>query len=206
MKRPVLMGSSRGFTLIELIVTMAVAGILASSFVTLAVPQINLFFFLPQRIRVQNAASDLLDTIIEGDANAKGVRFAQSITAASATSLTYTYTTPSLVAHTVVISYSSASHTVTRSIDSGTAVNVPYYLNSSSGILADPLETNFFRYYAYGGSEMSGGAIVLANIYRVDLAVAVKTGSGKVTESEGMTSMKSGVEIKHYGSAEAPDI
>ena len=198
--------SENGSTLIELVMTMVIAGILAGAFVTLAIPQINLFFFLPQRIRVYNAVSDLLDTVLEGDASAKGVRFAQTITAATATSLSYTYTTPGLVAHTVVLNYDASSHTVTRTVDGGTAANIPYYLNAASGILADPLETNFFRYYAYGGAEMIGGGIVPANIYLVSLAVAVKTGSGKVTESEGMASMKSGVEIKHYGLPEAPDI
>ena len=198
--------SAKGFTLIEFIMMLVVVGTLASAFVVLAIPEINLFFFLPQRIRVHNALSDFLDTVIEGDASAKGLRFAQTITAATATSLTYTYTTLSSVTHTIVINYSVTSHTVTRSIDGAPAMEIPYYLKSGSGILVDPLETNFFRYYAYGGAEMTGGGIIPANIYLVVLPASAKTGTGKVTESEGMTAMKSGVEIKHYGLPEIPDI
>ncbi len=198
--------SDTGFTLIEMIITLVIAGILASAFVMLAVPQINLFFFLPQRIGVYNAASDLLDTIIEGDNFAKGARFAETIPAANATSLTYTYTGSGSSAHTVVINYNAVSHTVTRSVDGGSAVNIPYYLTSSSGITVDPLETNFFRYYTNSGTEMTGAGIIPANVYLVAAAVSTKTGSGKVTESEGMSTMKSGFEVKHYGLPEIPDI
>ena len=198
--------SAQGVTLIELITTLAVAGILASAFVALAVPQINLFFFLPQRIRVINASSDVLDTIMEGDSIARGLRFAQTITAASANSLTYTYTTADWVSHTLTINYVPASHTVTRSLDAAAATFVPYYLNASSGFLVDALEVNFFRYYTSAGVEMVGGGIVPATIYQVNVAASVKTGSGSVTESEGMMAIKSGVEIKHYGLPEVPDI
>ncbi len=205
MKREGLFKSS-GFTLIEFIVTLVIAGILASAFVALAVPQINLFFFLPQRIRVHSAVSDLLDTVIEGDNSAKGLRFTQAVTAANATSLTYAYTTPDSVTHTIVINYNVLSHVVTRAIDGGAVNNISYYLTAASGILVYPLETNFFRYYTAGGAEMTGAGIIPANIYRVALAVSAQPGSCKVTESEEMIAMKSGVEIKHYGLPEVPDI
>ncbi len=201
------MKSQKGVTFIELLVTIVIAGILASSFVALMVPQINLFFFLPQRLRINNAASDLMDTLLDGNNAAQGLRYAgplaagaSAITAASTTSLTYTYVDDDFVNHTVVLSYSAGTHEVTRQVDAGAAQNVPTYATSASGILLDPVpaEVNFFRYYNSAGTEFTPAPATLSNIYRVDIAAKTSSGSGKVRESEGNMILKSAAEIKHY--------
>ena len=200
----------RGFTIIELVTVIVIASILGSAFVSLLIPQVNLFFFLPQRIRVQAAASDLLNIVIEGDNQARGLRYAaptttsSAITAANANSLTYTYRGADLANHTAVLTYNSANHKVTRTVDSGLAKNIPYYATSNSDILIDPAEANFFRYYNFSGVELTG-SFPVQNIYRTDIPVKVSSGSGKVRESEGNIIMKAGVEIKHYVT-ETPDI
>ncbi len=191
--------------------SIVVASILAMAFVSLMIPQVNLFFFLPQRIRIQSASADLLDALFEGDNNARGLRYAgpaagsSAITAANANSLTYAYRGVDGVNHTITLTYNAVSHTVTRAVDGGPAKNIPYYVTSGSGILVAAAETNFFRYYNVSGVEFSPALLTLSNIYRVDVATRVNSGSGKVTESEGNILMKSGVEIKHYVT-EAPDI
>lgn len=205
------MRQDRGFTLIEFVMIIVIASILATAFVSLMIPQVNLFFFLPQRIRIQSTAADVLDILLDGDNNARGLRYASptttsnAITAANANSLTYTYRGTDLVNHTIVLTYNSANHTVTRQIDGGSVQTIPYYATASSSILIDPAETNFFRYYDVSGTEFSPLVATLPNIYRVDVPIKVSSGSGKVTESEGNVRMKSGTEIKHYVT-EAPDI
>ena len=197
------MTRDRGFTLVELIVILLVASIAASAFVGLMIPQANLFFFLPQRIRVQSTASDLLDILFDGDNSARGLRYAtpttstNAVTAASGSSLTYTYRGADLVNHTVVLTYNAGNRTVTRQIDGGSTPTIPYYATAASGILTDPAETNFFRYYDSAGAELTG-VIPVANIFRVDVPVKVSSGSGAVKGSEGNIRMKSGVEIKDF--------
>ncbi len=194
--------AAAGFTLIELVVTAVVAGTMAAAFVALLVPQINLFFFLPHRSLVQRAASDLLRTVTEGDHAAWGVRYAgdgaNTVTTASADSLTYRYVDNDGTRRTVVLTYDGATDTLSRQVDADPARNVPYYVNSTSAVRVEPLETNFFRYYDAAGTEMTGAGIVAANVYRVDLAARVGMGQGQVEENEGRVYVKIGVPIRRY--------
>ncbi len=215
----------------ELVIVMTVVAILASAFSAVMVPQMNVFFYYPQSSRVNNAAADLLDIIIEGDSKTasglisgatdrvRGLRFTNpacyvpnsgtggdSITAASASSLTYQFNdydscgpnSTGRVSHTVVISYDSANHIVTRTVDGGTAIAIPYYAVVGSDIKFDPPSgTNFFRYYGSAGTELSSSPTV-TSIYRVDITVIATSGSGQVKHNAGQILLKSGVEIKRY--------
>lgn len=199
------MKNSRGFTLVEFVMTLSLSAVLAGAFVGMAVPQINLFFFLPQRMRVQNAAYDLMNAVMEGDDKADGARYCGplpgsstgvGVVTAEAATFSYTYSDEDLTNHTITLSYDSQNKKVTRTVDGGPAQALPIYLTAASGIDVAPSEGNFFRYYASGGSELSSPAAPGA-VYRVDVAFRVLSGSGAVSESEGSFTMKSGVEIRH---------
>ena len=209
----------KGATLVELIVVITVAGILASAFAITIVPHMNAFFYYPQNIRVGNAAADALEIMLEGDSRAKGLRFTgppcvigggggggSTITAASATSLTYHYVDADYcgsgaarTSHTVVLTYDSTNHVVTRAIDGGSAENIPNYVPNDSDINFDPPSgVNFFRYFNNEGTEMIGLGISVTAIYRVDVTMVSASGSGQVQQNAGRSQLKSGVEIKRY--------
>jgi prepilin-type N-terminal cleavage/methylation domain-containing protein len=223
--------SKDGFTLTESIVTAVIVAICTAAFVGLCAPEINLYFFLPERMRVQNACADLLSIIVNGDDKAKGLRFASPIVSASATvtcgltaasndgagtgnaSLTYTYNATDGTTHTVALAYNAASDTITRSIDGGSAAVIPYYATTGAGVKFTPLENNnIFRFWTYGGGtpvELTGTTLTAAQIdtiYRVDVPIVASSGNGAVKSSAGQVPMKTEVEIKHYWTAESPDI
>jgi prepilin-type N-terminal cleavage/methylation domain-containing protein len=214
---------SRGFTIFESVIVMLVAGILSSALVTIFVPQINLFFYLPQAVRVNTAAQDLLTIIFDGDEKARGLRFSNNacgvpkpgssmITAATKDSLTYHYSESNqcggggTASHSVTITYVSGAgnNYVTRSIDGGAAVRIPYWLVSGTEINIEPFESNadgpaFFRYYNSTPAEMTSATpITTANIYRVDIAARVYSGGGNVKSNEAGVYLKSACEIKRY--------
>ena len=296
------MRNSRGVTMIELVIVIVITAIIARAFSAVMVPMMNAFLYAPESSRVNNAAADVLQAIIEGDEKAEGLRFAgppcepsdwltstnyvvgdyvqngglnyyclinhtsgtfatdlaagrwtttaawatatsyvvgnyvsqgylnytctvnhtsgvfatdlaagrwsvNPITAATATTLTYNYAATDLCGggtgaknnNSVALAYSSANQIVTRSVNGGTAVEIPYYATAASGIeINPPSGVSFFRYYDSAGTEMTGGGIVLVNIYRVDITVNATSGSGSVKHNAGQILLKSGVEIKRY--------
>ncbi len=208
-----------GVTLVEVAIVISIVAILASAFVTTMVPMMNFFFYHPESSRVNKAAADVLDIILDGDAKAKGLRFtgppcvvptggSDTITTATASTLTYNYAlsdtcgTGGTSSVSVAIVYDSGSHTVTRSVNGGTAEVIPYYATSASGIKIDPpASTNFFRYYDAADTELSSTPTVTA-IMRVDVTVNATSGTGAGQGSPetaaGQILMKGGTAIKRY--------
>ena len=203
----------RGVTIMEVVIVITVTAILASAFSSVMVPMMNLYFYFPESSRVNNAAVDLLDILIEGDKNARGLRFAgqpcaipiggsSTITTATASTLTYYYSlsencgTDGFSFNSVDLVYDSDAHIVTRSINGGPAEAIPYYATSDSGIHFDPPDsTDFFRYYDAAGTELLANQ---TDAERVDITVTATSGSGRVEHDAGQISLKSGVEIKRY--------
>ena len=208
--------NKKGFTFVEFVMVIVLATVLASAFVGLIIPQINLFFFIPQRMKVQNAASDLLNILVEGDHLANGLRYAgplspgaDSIINARGDRIVYTYIPlgsgeagGTFTPMTVQLDYDAVNRRVTRHMNGiGPPQPVPYYSGDGSGILVDPGEgTDFFRFYDAGHNQLSApvAAAQLPNIRLVEVTCRVSSGSGKVTESEGSVVLKSGAMIKQY--------
>jgi prepilin-type N-terminal cleavage/methylation domain-containing protein len=209
---------ARGFTVVETIIVIAVTAILAVAFSVSFVPMMNSFFYLPQATRVNMAAADLMQVLLEGDHLAEGLRFTgppcavgggggggSTITAASATSITYNYVDSDYcgsgaarTSHTVVLTLDTANDVVTRAIDGGASQNVPGYVTTGSEIdFNAPSGTNFFTYYDAAGADL-GATPVVTSIYRVDVNVVATSGSGDVRHNSGQIRLESGVEIKRY--------
>lgn len=177
----------RGVTLIELTIVVAVIGILASAFVSIAVPIIKFYFYYPHMSRVNDAAADLMKIIIEGDAKARGLRFAgpackiggvgggNNITAASTSgtvsTLTYNYSgadycgsgAPRL-SHTVTLTYDSSTGKVTRAIDGAAAQPVPDYAGLSSDIRFSVPGggADLFHYFSADGTDLGSDPLAVS--------------------------------------------
>ena len=209
--------------MMELIVVIAVVAVLASAFSSVMVPTMNIFFYYPQSTRVNAAAADLLQIILEGDNKAKGLRFAglpcaiptsgsggstitTASTAGSTSTLTYNYvdsdycgTGAARISHTVTLVYDSSIGTVTRAIDGGTATNIPDYVGSASDIdfSVSGGGTDLFHYFDNTPTDL-GSAPTVTSIYRVDIGVIASAGTGKITPASGQIRLKAGVDIKRY--------
>jgi hypothetical protein len=174
-----------------LVIVIAVIGILASAFVGLMVPMTNFFLYYPQASRVNSAATDLINIILEGDEKARGLRFAgpackiggaggggNSITEASTSgtvsTLTYNYvdaeycgTGAARVSHTVTLAYDSSTGTVTRSIDGGTADFIPYYVTTTSDIKFQIPGggSELFHYFGASGADLGNDPLASSISY-----------------------------------------
>lgn len=212
-----------GVTLIELVVSLTIAGILASAFSMSVLPLMNTLVNFPQTTRVQNAAADLLQIIVEGDHAAKGLRYAgppcvvgggggggNSITVASTSSdtstLEYNYADADYcgagagrASHTVTLTYDRTLGTVTRAVDGGSAIPIPSYVGSGSEInfSVPGGGTDLFHYFDVSAADM-GSSPAVSDIYRVDIDVIASSGTGAVQFNSAQMRLKTGVEIKRY--------
>ncbi len=196
-----------GVTLVELVVSIVIIGILASAFITFFMTQTTLFFYTPERIKTQMMAAELMDTMIEGDSVVSGIRFAgrradgtgtivhNATLPTNAFNLTYTYSGGDLAVHTITLSYDAGTSTVRRAIDGGALAVIPPY--GSTLFKVTPAEVSFFRYYNAAGVEIVPPFTVaqLATIYRVDISFRANVAA---TMADFL--VKSGTEIKRYTS------
>ena len=203
----------KGVTLIELVMTIMIVGIMASAFISMFLPQVNLFFFLPNAIRVQNASSDVVASIVEGDRLAKGLRYAEpdklskithtvGITAADPNAIAYTYFDANRVSHTAKVYLDTVDFSMKRQIDGGTPQILSnggapgtggITVTSESAALFTP-----FKFYNISNSELTGAAIKPLDIYFITVTFYASTGGGNVKQQQSQTLRKVAVKVRHF--------
>lgn len=193
---------ARGWTLIEAVVALAVAGLMAAASAELAVPVINQFFLAPSLMTLYAASSDVTKIITEGDAAAKGLRFAGTSTpikGAAGNSLTYQYRdgddTSDTSPTSVTLTYDPANKVVMRSVDGGAPAYVPYFVKPGGLVEFSALGASFFEYYDSSGAQLSE-PITVASIRQVVVGFEAAILGGQVSLGGGKTRLKTGVYIK----------
>ncbi len=198
----------------ELVITISVMAVLSASLVAVFLPQINLFFYLPQQIHLQNAAWDLMEVIRNGDSFSKGIRFAHpigpspSVISASSNRLSYWSIVPDDACpyYLTILTYDDVNGAIGRTVykhsyNYGTSsyslcsfTDPPFPPSIPGDISIQSLNGDgvFFKYYDAGSLEWDGSDP--AQIYRVDVAFRILPSGA----SSGGVPIKSGVEIKHY--------
>ena len=210
----------RGVTMIELIIVIVIVAIMGKAFSVVMAPMMNSYFSFPSMSKASTATADLIQTILEGDNLAKGLRFTgipcaigggggggskitTATTAGTVLTLTYNYvdadycgSSAARTSHTVTLSYDSAGNgVVTRAIDGGTAQNIPNYVSNASDVnfSVSGGGADLFHYYDSTPSDLGANPTV-GNIRRVDIDVIGSTGAGPMAAT---LRLKSAVDIKN---------
>jgi len=151
------MKQKKGFTLVELVMTMTIVSILASAFVSLFVPQIMLFLFVPLENKVQSATADAMTTMIEGDRFARGLKYAEPDTIAKQIFIVpqdydtqRNFTGSILYADPVTVRY--GYHDLNRVFHT-----VELHLNTTNKTLERKIDAGAFTVISNGGSPGTGG-------------------------------------------------
>jgi len=192
-------GNDKGFTLVELIVTIAVLAIIAVVLAGILVTFMRIFLYLPREMKAKTIAHDISELSIEGEPNKPGMRYAASLTNATTTTITYISGYPTSADQvTMTFTYDTINDRVQRTVGASAAETIPYYDTPEISV-ACPSDV-FFKYYDSSGNQIANpNTQALRNtIRRVEMTYTVMTGTGNFNSAQSSYITTSGVDIKQY--------
>jgi len=180
---------SNAFTLIELIMVIAIIGVLSVSGAWLMVYFVQNSTYIPNQLNTDMLATDALKIMIEGDSRAKGLRFSQLISAIpSNNQITFTNQDSQSIGYRL----DTSANILYRSISGGAEAQIPYY--ATSGVSIAGKDGALFTYY----DTNETGTAVAANVRRIAINLIVKTGSGSYNDWQGQSSQGSSIAVKKF--------
>jgi len=175
----------KGFTLIELIMVVLIISILAGSGAWLMANTVKNSVFIPNQMNMDKLANDVLDIMIEGDAQAHGLRFARVISAIAANDVTF------INQDNITIRYRIVSNQLLRTIGAATEVAIPAYVSSLASVTVTGKSGTLFTYYDANEAVTA----TAANVRRIVMILIAKTGTGLYNNWEGQSEQASSVSI-----------
>jgi len=133
----------KSFTMAELVMTMVIIGVLAGLGSWFLVFFVDSVFSLPNRLNIDMAVSDILEIICEGDAQAGGLRFAQSVSTSEDNLISF------IDQEGRVVRIEVSGGKVRRAIDLEDYKLIPYYTPDSLSVSGKAEKT--FIYYSISG-------------------------------------------------------
>src|SRR3989339_762324 len=166
----------KGYTLVELTLVIVLLGIIASLGAAFFVPIVRLYFFTPTELRNEYVANRIVETIIEGDSEIKGLRIIKNIVSAS-------------------ITWNSGTKKIRRTI-SPPPQTLPIEAPTHDTLIIGTTAGVIFKYYDSSGLPISTPVATPADIARIQLDWIAYTGSGGVLSAQGYYLIHSGVFVK----------
>jgi len=178
--------SRRSFTLIELLMVMAIIGILAGAGAWLMSNTVRNSVFIPNQLNMDKLTRDTLDIMVEGDSQAHGLRFARTISSIAANSITFTNQ------DSAVIMYSIVANKIVRSIAAGANTAIPGYAANLSGVTMSGKSGVLFTYFDGAGAVTA----TAADVRRVQINLIAKSGTGLYNDWEGQSDQATSITVK----------
>ncbi len=180
--------SLTGFTLIELIMVIAIIGILSVSGAYLMINLVRNAIFIPNQLNMDMLASHSLEIMIEGDSLAKGLRYSKYISAIADNELTFVDQSGQNISYKI----DTGTSKLYRSIAGGAWAFIPYYLQS--GINVTGKSNKLFTYY----DSSNGTTSTPSSVRRIKITLIAKTGTGSYSDWEGSSEQSSSIAVKRF--------
>ena len=183
----------KGFTLIELVITIVLLGIIAATGANFIYPILNTFFAVPVQVRGQQIGDFMADDCIEGSPSSEGFRIMKNIVSASDASINY------LLANStsITLTWSSTTKKLTKTDLSGSYV-LPKEFSNNDMSLDGQTAGVIFKYYDSSGNIISSPVATPANIKRIEMDWIIYTGSANIRKMEAKYLLNTGVQIKQF--------
>jgi type II secretory pathway pseudopilin PulG len=181
-----------GQALVELIITILLVGIFSLVAAQIVVSTIQSLVFASNKARTDFVAADILDSMIEGMAMAKGLRFSLNITAIPDNNqITFNNQ------DNQSINYTLSVNKITWSINGVSQGYLPYYANLPSDINIRGKNDRLFTWYDANNIEIID-PLQFDNVRRVEINLIVRTGSGSFSGWQGYSEQSSCVAVKKF--------
>lgn len=177
-----------GFTFIELIIVMAIVAILSVCGADLMAHLIQNSVFIPNKLNMDMLAMEALDIMIEGNSQAKGLRFSTSMTNIQDNQVTFNNQDNQSICYRL----DTLTNMLYRSINAGPESLIPYY--ATAGVSLTGKNSKLFTYYDTNEVETTNPV----NVRRIKVDIVAKTGSGSFSDWEGRSDQSSSIAVKKY--------
>ena len=182
---------AKGFTLIEIVMTILIASVLSVAGIDLMRFTIQNTFFLPNQVQADLVAAEALEIMVEGDSQAEGLRFSKAVTTSTASKVVVTNQDG------VTITYELSGTTLYRTIGltpPNVAAPIPYYVASNMVISGGGTAGALFTYYT-APPEVETNNPTLVHRIRIDLIA--QQGTGSVDKFQGRSAQSTAITV--YG-------
>ncbi|MBU2473956.1 MAG: hypothetical protein KKG91_04405 [Candidatus Omnitrophica bacterium] len=182
---------------------MLIISIVAAAVAGAVIFFIQLFVYSPRQLDTQKIADELNSIIIEGNPDARGLRYTRNIIDASAVQFSYSYGYPA-AALSARFRWDSGDGHIYRSTssDQGTSWSaegaVPYYISALTTIDGKDTPGAIFIYKKALDADWISGVDALVDIRRVIINFNVQTATGNFDDWQGSTNLTSSAEIKSF--------
>ena len=188
--------TKKAATFIELVVTILILTIIGSASVAFFVPVANILFYSPSQLMVDQTAQELISILVEGDNQAKGLRFTKSISVdADEDDITFTTWDGDKVKYR----WDATEKRIYRNINDQGEALVPASYYGDITVTGQSSDPEIFQYYDASASKLSVPVSDETNIEAIRMDLTLVAGSGIVKEHKGRIDVKSGVDIKQFG-------
>ncbi len=182
--------STKGFTLIELIITILIIGVLSFVGAHMMSFLIQGSVFIPSQLNMDMLASDALEIMIEGDDQARGLRFCRSISTVLPNEIIFRNENNQTIRFRLV--GSAPTIRLVRSINGGVEQSVPYY--SPLGVTVSGTSNQIFTYYDANETVTNNPA----NVRWIAISLGAQMGSGTFANWQGRSSFSTSVAVFRF--------
>ena len=180
---------SQGVTLIELVMTMVLVGILSVTGGKLLVDFVQNTFYIPSKLNVDMIASDALNLMVEGDTAAKGLRFSRNRSTIQNNLVAFTNQDNQVIQYRL----DTVSNRLYRSISGGPEEIIPYYFPSSN-VRISGKNGILFAYYDTNQTQTANPA----QVRWITLTVIAWQGNGSYQNWVGQSERRTAIAVKIY--------
>ncbi len=181
--------SKKGVTLVELIMVIVIIGILSVPGTHIMFHLIKNSVFVPNKLNMDMLASDALDIIVDGDGQAKGLRFSRSVTSIQDYQVVFSNQDNQTISYRL----DSVGQKLYRSISGGAEKVIPFYA-APTGINMLGKNNKVFVYYDAAEAVTANPAAVR----RIEITLVARTGSGSYDNWQGASEQSTSVAVKKY--------